>query len=182
VLHVSPFRRAEPERGRESGQALVEFALVAPIFFLILFGIIQLGLIFGGQNYLVSSVREIARYAAPYRVVDASGAVTTCDTVADTLNSMLDDQALTADASDARTLITVTYDTKPEPGGGSYYVQVTVAATFRFPLYVPIVAQFLDMTDGVADDSLKLSAQEEMRVENESLASAFGSAVTCTSP
>ena len=169
-------------RRREGGQALVEFALVAPIFFLILFGIIQLGLIFGGQNYLVSAVREIARYAAPYRVVDEGGAATTCDTVADTLNSMLDDQALTADASDARTAITVTYDTKPEPGGGSYYVQVTVAADFRFPLYVPIVAQFLDASDGVIDNSLKLSAQEEMRVENESLASAFATPVSCTSP
>jgi Flp pilus assembly protein TadG len=179
---VSRLRRALVRGRGEGGQALIEFALVAPIFFLILFGIIQLGLIFGGQNYLVSSVREMARYAAPYRVVDASGAATTCDTVADTLNSMLDDQALTADASDARTLITVTYDTQPEPGAASYYVEVTVAATFRFPLYVPIVAQFLDGTDGVLDNSLSLSAQEEMRVENESLASAFATPVSCTSP
>ena len=60
------------QQRRDGGQALSEFALVAPLFFLLAFGIIQLGLLFGGQNGLVSATRELARYAAPYHVATAA--------------------------------------------------------------------------------------------------------------
>ena len=62
-------------RQKARGQAMVEFALVAPVFFLLVFEIIELGLLFGGQNGLVAATREEARYAAPFRVktiVDAN--------------------------------------------------------------------------------------------------------------
>ena len=45
---IAFFSRADDSRG----QALVEFALVAPIFFLMVFSIIGLGILFGGQNGL----------------------------------------------------------------------------------------------------------------------------------
>ena len=63
---------------REGGQALVEFALVAPIFFLMVFSIIELGILFGGQNGLVGATREEARYTAPYRVKTAVDATNVC--------------------------------------------------------------------------------------------------------
>jgi Flp pilus assembly protein TadG len=46
---------------RAPGQALVEFALVIPIFLLLLFAILHLGLLFGGQNSLTNAVRVTAR-------------------------------------------------------------------------------------------------------------------------
>jgi hypothetical protein len=52
--------RAEDRRG----QALVEFALVFPIFAMILFGIISLGLWVFYQQQLSNAAREAARYAA----------------------------------------------------------------------------------------------------------------------
>ena len=153
-------------RGREGGQALVEFALVAPIFLLILFGIIQLGLLFAGQNGLTSAVRETARYAAPYLVVDSTGAQTTCATVAQSLVDLLGGNPLTADPSSNRTFPLVTYSTLTDPSGNSY-LEVTVKAEYKFPLYVPLVGNFLDGMDGVSDSNLRISAQEEMRVEND---------------
>ncbi|MBN1998114.1 pilus assembly protein [candidate division KSB1 bacterium] len=49
---------------REQGQSIVEFALVAPILVLLLFGIIEFGRIFETVNVLTSAAREGARVAA----------------------------------------------------------------------------------------------------------------------
>jgi Flp pilus assembly protein TadG len=50
-------------RRRRNGQALVEFALVAPIFFLLLFGIIEGGRFILYYQTLNNATREGARYA-----------------------------------------------------------------------------------------------------------------------
>ncbi len=52
------------ETREQRGQALPEFALVLPILAILLFGVIQLGVIFGGYNALINSVREAARYGS----------------------------------------------------------------------------------------------------------------------
>jgi Flp pilus assembly protein TadG len=51
----------------EHGQALVEFALVAPLLFLILFGIVQFGIAFMHSVALTDAVRAGARKAAVSR-------------------------------------------------------------------------------------------------------------------
>jgi Flp pilus assembly protein TadG len=158
-----------PGRSQDSGQALVEFALVAPIFLLILFAIIQMGLVLGAQNSLTSAVRETARYAAPYRVVDASGAASTCTTALTKLQASLRTNPLTADTA-TREIPLVTYTWRQDPQS-TWYVQVTVKADYKFPLYVPLVSLILDGLDGTTDQNLRLSAQEEMRVEYDPLAS-----------
>jgi Flp pilus assembly protein TadG len=45
------------------GQALAEFALVAPLFFLLLFGIIEAGRFVFYTEVLANATREGARYA-----------------------------------------------------------------------------------------------------------------------
>lgn len=50
-------------RSRSTGQALVEFALVAPVFFLLLFGIIEAGRFILYYQALNNATREGARYA-----------------------------------------------------------------------------------------------------------------------
>jgi Flp pilus assembly protein TadG len=58
-------RTATESRARsESGQALVEFALVMPILFLVIFGIIDFGLGFSAWNTSQNAAREAARVAA----------------------------------------------------------------------------------------------------------------------
>jgi len=54
-------------RKNEEGQALVEFALIAPILFLILFGIIQFGIAFKDSMALTDAVRAGARQATVSR-------------------------------------------------------------------------------------------------------------------
>lgn len=48
----------------ESGAALVEFTVVAPVFFLLVFGIIEFGSIFSLQNTMMNAAREAARSMA----------------------------------------------------------------------------------------------------------------------
>jgi TadE-like protein len=53
-----------PKRGRGRGQALAEFALVFPMFLLLLFSIISFGLYIFYNQQLANAAREGARYAA----------------------------------------------------------------------------------------------------------------------
>ena len=57
---------------KEDGQAMVEFALILPIFLLILCGIIDFGWLFYNQLSLNNACREGARYAVVNTAEDAS--------------------------------------------------------------------------------------------------------------
>lgn len=52
------------KRNRRRGAALVEFALVSGLLCLLLFGIIEVGLLFGDQALVGAAARESARSAA----------------------------------------------------------------------------------------------------------------------
>ena len=49
---------------REVGQAMVEFALVLPVFLILLGGIIDFGWVFGNKLVAANASREAARYAS----------------------------------------------------------------------------------------------------------------------
>ena len=59
------------------GQGLVELALVLPVLFALVGGIIQFGLIFWGQNTLTQIVRDTGRWAATQTDCTATAAVIT---------------------------------------------------------------------------------------------------------
>lgn len=165
-------RRARGRNGpRDAGQALTEFALVAPIFFLLLFTVIQLGLIFGTQNGLVNGVREAARRAATYRLNEQSFDPTVWGSICATIEqevTQLGDRVIPAYSS-ARIDPVVTYEWVPNPEAGDYSLIAHVTATYDHPLYVPLVSWFLDAADGSSDGAFTLSASEQMRVENPAL-------------
>jgi Flp pilus assembly protein TadG len=54
-------------RRRHAGQSLAEFAIVFPVLMLVIGGIIQLGIVFWGQNTLNQIVRDAGRYAVTER-------------------------------------------------------------------------------------------------------------------
>lgn len=163
--------RVGRRRRRDRGQSLAEFALVAPIFFLLVFSVIQLGLVFGTQNGLVNGAREAARRAATYRINEQSfdlsvwGSI--CQTIADEVRQLGDRVIPAYDV--ARLTPTVSYGWVPNPEAGDYSLVASVTATYDHPLYVPLVAVFLDRADGVADGVLTLTATEQMRIENPAL-------------
>jgi hypothetical protein len=64
--HPARSARADARRSRERGQALVEFALIAPLFLLIVVGIIQFGI---GLNYWLD-LNRIANQGARWAVVN----------------------------------------------------------------------------------------------------------------
>jgi Flp pilus assembly protein TadG len=167
----SPLRRRASSADRDSGQALVEFAVVIPIFLLALFGIIQLGLVFQAQIGLVNAVRETARDAAPYRVTDTTspGTIdTTCTAVLAQLTGSMRAGILGFDSTNE--VPTVTYKwNNDDNGDGKLYLTVKVAATYKFPLYVPMMSGLLNNAGTSANPKLGLTAQEEMRVENDAL-------------
>ena len=58
-------------RNRQKGQNLVEFALLAPVIFLLLFGIIDIGFALDHRLTLQHAVREGARFAAVHADCEA---------------------------------------------------------------------------------------------------------------
>ena len=58
------------DRFRRRGQSLVEFAIVFPVFMVMLGGVIQFGIIFWGQNTLNQIVRDAGRYGATVAACD----------------------------------------------------------------------------------------------------------------
>jgi Flp pilus assembly protein TadG len=169
-------RTGNARRPRARGQALVEFALVAPIFFLLVFSVIQLGILFGGQNGLVAATRELARYAAPFRVKTFVDATAVC---ADTrltkqLSGFLKQYVPGYVAADVGSR-TITYSWLPNADGTTYSVQLQVHVVYHHPLYVPIISGLLDGFDGASDSRYTLDATETMRIENEALTATYGS-------
>ena len=159
-------------RRRDRGQSLAEFALVAPIFFLLVFSVIQLGLVFGTQNGLVNGAREAARRAATYRINEQSFDISVWNSICDTIEAevvQLGDRVIPA-YDDARLTPTVAYEWVPNPEVGDYSLIAVVTAEYDHPLYVPLVSFFLDRFDAnPGDGALTLSATERMRVENPAL-------------
>lgn len=161
---------------RGSGQALVEFALVAPIFFTLIFGVVQLGIVFGAQNALVNGVRDAARKAATYRVNEASyddsnvwSAI--CDAVEQTLRDSVSTYP-GADVSTTTLRPTITYEWEQSLTSTNYFLVAHVSAQYDHPLYVPLISWFFDNADGNPanpDSKLTLHADEQMRIENPAL-------------
>lgn len=64
-------RKIREKCRREDGQAMVEFALILPIFLIILCGIIDFGWLFYNQLSLNNACREGARYAVVHTAENA---------------------------------------------------------------------------------------------------------------
>jgi len=141
---------------RQRGQALPEFALVAPLFFLLIFGVIQMGLLFGGQIALTNAAREVARYASTV----APGQVTAAQNQAGPILQR------GIPAYNGAAVPTVTYCYYPNPTSPTTYSwKVIVSIQYGHTLFIPLVGAILDRFDGVADNRLTVTAREEMRVE-----------------
>jgi len=177
---------------------MAEFALVAPILFLLLFGVIQLGLLFGGQNGLVNGVRDAARRAATYRVNDASLTDTSilsavCTAVTNELTAKLGRELPAFSTARLHGPVVggveqpiISYHWEENPGPAptgsnpaNSFLFVQVQASYDHPLYVPLVGIFFDALDGTSDNAFTLSASEQMRVENPSLPNGANPSYSC---
>lgn len=112
------------------GQSLVEFALVIPVFLLILGGVIQLGFILWGANTLNQVVRDTGRYAATLN----------CSAAAE-IDAENQFDTLLADAGGPWTSPTkdVTYSSSTCPEDNADVVWVEVTASANAPILFPFV-------------------------------------------
>jgi len=111
-------------RDNESGQALVEFALVAPVLFLILFAIIQFGIAFMHSVALTDAVRAGARKAAVSR--------TAADPTAAATSAVLG-AATDLDRSTLQDGLTV------DPGASGWVAGGSVTVSAQYPYQVNIL-------------------------------------------
>ncbi len=138
MIGTSPsVRRADPVRKR--GQAVVEFALIAPVFFLLLFSIVEAGRFMFYYETLNNATREGARYA----IVNGANALgcptgppaprsVSCDPTGEDVKARVRSAAFGVLGSG----VTVTPTWYSDNGRGS---TVTVVAAFTYTSLVPLV-------------------------------------------
>jgi len=131
-------------RKREDGQSLVEFALIVPIFLLVLFAIVDFGMAFHAWITVTNSAREGARVGA---VRATSPQIE--QRVRDTAES-LDQANLTVSVTNA----------EGAPGGS-----VVVDVSYDYSLMTPL-ADLLNMVSGGSiPATLNLDSTADMRLE-----------------
>ena len=109
---------------KKRGQAIVEFALILPVFILILLGIMEFGLVFHQYLVVTAASREGARVAA----LGGSDAETL---------TMVNTSAVSINAGQLTTTITPANRVK----GQTVSVQVTNPVTIRAPLIAQVFPQ-----------------------------------------
>ena len=196
-------RETDPAR-RDPGQALPEFALIAPIFFLVILGILQMGLLFAGQNGLTNAAREAARYASTLPTPDpfAAGSCASTGTNAQVVYARLTGfsmrqyvpafisgnivqgggglascgaWALSLPPTGAGVAYCKRDNTPSDATDDSWSVRVRVVMVYRHPMFIPLVGRIFSSTN-----TWQLGATEEMRVEGPNRTSAqVGGFSTC---
>lgn len=123
---------------RETGQSLVEMALILPILLILLFGVIEFSRVLGSYLLVSHCSREGARLAA------VGGTNSEINARVNEMAVLLDPDELTVDISPSGT----------RPRGSS----VTVTLNYSVDIFLPLPA-------GVVPDPFPIEAATTMRVE-----------------
>ena len=162
---------ARPVPPRQGGQALVEFSLILVPFLLIIFGIIQMGLLFSTQLGLSTAARDSARYASTLITTSASQATTNgTNALADLQAVRLPQYVIAYTGSNLVTAGTqptsITYCQYQNGGSpATWSIRVRAQVEYRQVLLLPLVSILIDGLDGTNDSKFRLGSREEMRVE-----------------
>jgi Flp pilus assembly protein TadG len=130
------YRRFARPRRFDCGQSLAEFAIVFPIFMLVLGAVIQFGIAFWAQNTLNQVVHDAGRYAA---TVADCGTAGNADIVAKTRE--LGAQAPFAGTYGTVTVTLPTPDSAPvcPPTSNAEVVWVQIQAEATIPVFFPLL-------------------------------------------
>ena len=173
-------RRATPgsvraRRDRESGQALLELALVVPILALLALAIFQFAFVIESQMGLTNAIREAGRRVAatePTGAVDWAGAETTfvrqqlCGTTPGSCSTgLLRDNVQGFDESrlwPSNPVITFCTDTV----GGVAQYRVQIDVKYEHPVFFGLLTFATDSIDGTPNCYWDIGASAQMRMEN----------------
>ena len=138
-------RRTEKGQRGEKGQALVEFALLVPIFLILLFAIVDFGMGFHSWITVTNSAREGARLGA------VQGTTLQIETrVRDTATLINEDTNMDVLVTNAQGL----------PGES-----VVVQVDYDYDLITPLASLVAFLTGDIIGPTLTLSSTAEMRLE-----------------
>lgn len=160
---ASSRRHAVRHSSTESGQGLVELALVAPILILLIMAIFQFAYVLQTQMGLANAVREAARRTAaatdatvPWVRQQLCGA-----------NPLACDAGLFADNvqgfDETEFSLSIVFCEYPVNSVVNYRIAISV--TYLNPVFFPLLAFATDMMDGVGDGKWELSESAQMRLE-----------------
>ena len=161
--------RGTGERG-DLGQALVEFALVAPIMVLIFAALVQFALIFERQIGIENAVRDGARRAATYGTLTSTEACTNGAFVWNLVfgtGGTMQTNVQGYDTSGTAVLNPLVTYTTQTSAAGFKAVLIKVSATYKHPLFLPVITQILDGIDGQTDNALWVSTSAQFTVQND---------------
>lgn len=134
---LRPGGRAEGPPRRERGQALAEFALVFPIFMIMVAAIIQFGIIFWGQNTLNQIVRDTGRWAATQQ---SCNDLATQTAIRNKARAIATQSSLIGYTSWPDANIIVTWDGSPCPPQNNQQVAwVTITIRHTVPVFFPLI-------------------------------------------
>ncbi len=140
---------------------MIEFALVLPLLAILVFGIIEFGLIIYNKAMITNASREGARVGIVFRV-DSNGDYVSPDDpsvsslIETRINTYLSTYLISFDPAAAKTISTLVTGTSP---GGE--LRVTVTYPYRF-LAIPGLSSILGTT---MVPTITLSAVTSMRLE-----------------
>ena len=135
--------------GEERGQALLEFAIVVPLLFLIIFGIVEFSRAWNNKNDVVHLANEAARFAV------VNGVPASCAT----------------SSGNWKVPTEATDDGLPTVGGGSTHTQIsftsaasagvpiTVTVTIPFTSFVPLISSIPGFPTSLTGKATMMSEQ-----------------------
>jgi Flp pilus assembly protein TadG len=157
--------RRRKRRPGESGQAMLELALVAPVIILLLMALIQFGLIYERQVGITNAVREAARRTAALDAATFGAAQTNATWALNELKTLLGNSQAHELTRDNIEVCIGTPAVNATDVAGNGQVMVRITDSYEHPLWLPIITQLLDGIDGSTDQALLASTVAEFRVE-----------------
>ncbi len=139
--------RRRREKG-EKGQALVEFALLVPIFLILLFAIVDFGMGFYSWITVTNSAREGARIGA---VLASENEIR---------DRVFDTAGLINEGTNMDVFVTNSADNGGLPGES-----VVVQVDYRYDLITPLASLVAFLSGDIIGPQLTLSSTAEMRLE-----------------
>jgi Flp pilus assembly protein TadG len=148
-------------RRRDEAQSLAEFALILPLFLILIFGVIDFGMGLRAYITVAQATREGARFAA---VGNPDGTFTTGgsgDCNGSTSTTTVGKVCTAMNGLNLTNLqdVDVTY-----PNGAGMGNTVRVSAEYDYEYITPISA-IMNFFGGSSGDSVTVSAQTDMRIE-----------------
>jgi Flp pilus assembly protein TadG len=135
----------------ETGNTIIEFAIVATVFFMMLVGIVAAGNLFYTHNALVEATRRGARYGV-LQCRPAQAGCTNSGTTVDRIKKMVvfgTDTPATGATSLISNLtvddVNVDFSTTPSFGLAVGTVSVSIKDTYKFPFVLPAVTTVITM-------------------------------------